>query len=147
MKRRVYFSFDYRDLFKVNQIRAVPNIVSVAPAGFSSASVWEEAKEKGGRVVKSIIDTALDDTSVTVVCVAAGVAEDEHINYAIEQSLARKNGLVAVRIHELRDEDGKMGEPGIVPEQIEANGFKSYKYVNGERLAKRIEEAAEIAGR
>lgn len=36
---------------------------------------------------------------------------------------------------------------GAIPSQIEANGFKAYKYTTGEALAKWIEEAAEIAGK
>ena len=145
MARRLYFSFDYKDLFRVNQIRSMPDVISIARGGFQDASTWAEAKAKGDRVAKAMIDAALEDTSVTVVCVTAGTAEDEYVNYEIEQSLARGNGLVGLRIHELKDEDGKIAEPGAVPEQIEANGFKAYKYVNKDLLAARIEEAAAIA--
>ena len=146
MAQRVYFSFDYRDLFRVNQIRSMPDVISIARGGFQDASFWAEAKAKGDRVAKAMIDAALEDTSVTVVCITAGAAEDEYMNYEIVQSLARGNGLVGIRIHELKDQDGQMGEPGTAPEQIEANGFKTYKYVNKELLASRIAEAEAIAG-
>jgi hypothetical protein len=44
MTRNVYFSFQYIDVWKVNQIRYLPNIIGIAPAGFDDASEWEELK-------------------------------------------------------------------------------------------------------
>jgi len=35
---------------------------------------------------------------------------------------------------------------GAIPTQIEANGYKAYKYTNKEALARWIEEAAKLAG-
>jgi len=94
-----------------------------------------------------MIDKALQNTSVTVVCVTYGTANRKYINYEIDQSLARGNGLVAVQIHHLKDQNGQTGSPGAIPSQIEANGFKAYKYTTKESLARWIEEAAKIAGK
>ena len=48
MARRVFFSFHYqRDVWRVNQIRSIPNVAGCAAAGFQDASIWEEAKRKG----------------------------------------------------------------------------------------------------
>lgn len=147
MARRVFFSFDYRYVWKVNQIRNMPQIVGSAAAGFVDASLWEQAKKKGDRVIKAMIDRALENTSVTVVCVAYGTSTRKYINYEIDQSLDKGNGLVAVQIHHLEDDHGETGAPGGIPSQIEANGFKAYKYTNMKNLAASIEEAAELAGR
>jgi UDP-N-acetylglucosamine:LPS N-acetylglucosamine transferase len=147
MSRRVFFSFDYDFVWKVNQIRNLPNIVGTAAAGFQDASLWEEAKKKGEANIKRMIDEALVNTSVTVVLVTYGSSGHKYINYEIDQSLARGNGLVAVQIHHLLDQNGSTGSPGSIPSQIEANGFKAYKYSNHDALSKWIEEAAEIAGR
>ncbi len=147
MARRVFFSFDYKHVWKVNQIRNMPNIIGAAAAGFEDASLWEEAKKKGDKEIKALSDKALKNTSVTVVCFTYGTAQRKYINYEIDQSLAKGNGLVAVKIHHLQDQNGETGSEGAIPAQIEANGFKAYKYSNKERLAKWIEEAAEIAGK
>lgn len=147
MARRVFFSFHYRYVWKVNQIRSMPNITGTAAAGFQDASLWEEAKKKGDKNIKSMIDNALKNTSVTVVFVTYGASQRKYINYEIEQSLAKGNGLVAVQIHHLKDSNGKTGQPGAIPPQIAANGFKAYKYTNKESLAKWIEEAAKLAGK
>ena len=140
MARRVFFSFDYRYVWKVNQIRNMPNVIGTAAAGFQDASLWEEAKKKGDKAIKAMIDKALKGTTVTVVCVTYGTSTRKYINYEIDQSLANGKGLVAVQIHHLKDESQQTGEPGAIPQQIKANGFKAYKYVDKERLAAWIEE-------
>jgi len=145
--RRVFFSFHYQYVWKVNQIRSIPNVTGCAAAGFQDASLWEESKKKGRKAIETIIDKGLENTSVTVVFVTRGTANRQYINYEIEQSLARGNGLVAVQIHHLKDKNGVTGSPGAIPATIEANGFKAYKYTNKEALSKWIEEAAQLAGR
>lgn len=148
MARRTFFSFNYeKDVWRVNQIRNIPNIIGTAAAGFQDASLWEEAKKKGDATIKKMIDDALVGTSVTVVFVTYGTASRKYINYEIDQSLARGNGLVAVQIHHLKDQNGETTSVGAIPSQIEDNGFKSYKYADKDRLAAWIEEAAEIAGK
>ena len=147
MARRTFFSFDYRHVWRVNQIRNAPNVIGTAAAGFVDASLWEEAKKKGDKEIKKLIDNGLENTSVTVVCVTYGTVERKYINYEIDKSLERGNGLVAVQIHHLKDQDGNTGSAGAIPPQIEANGFKAYKYTNGDALARCIEEAATLAGK
>jgi hypothetical protein len=123
------------------------NIIGTAAAGFQDASLWEEAKKKGDKEIKALIDKGLNNTSVTVVCVTYGTANRKYINYEIDQSIARGNGLVAIQIHHLKDQNRDTGSPGAIPSQIEVNGFKAYKFTNKESLAKWVEAAAKIAGK
>jgi len=103
MARRVFFSFRYDDVWKVNQIRNIDTIIGCAAAGFQDASIWKEAKRMGDAAVQRLIDRALDGTTVTVVCVTYGTSTRKFINYEIDRSLERGNGLVAIRIHHLED--------------------------------------------
>lgn len=148
MARRVFFSFHYQcDIWRVNQIRSIPNVTGCAAAGFQDASIWEEAKKKGDAAIKNLIDKGLENTSVTVVCVGSKTAGRTYINYEIAQSIARGNGIVAVQIHHLKDKDGNADPAGAIPSKIRANGYKAYKYIDHENLAKWIEEAAKAAGK
>lgn len=148
MARRVFFSFYYQlDIWRVNQIRSIPNVTGCAAAGFQDASIWEEAEKKGDAAIKDIIDKGLENTSVTVVCVGSKTAGRTYINYEIDQSIARGNGIVAVQIHHLKDKDGNTDPAGAIPSKIEANGYNAYKYVDHDRLGKWIEEAAKAAGK
>ena len=148
MARRVFFSFHYqRDVWRVYQIRNIPNIIGSAAAGFQDASLWEEAKKKGDAEIKRLINKALENTSVTVVCIGAKTAGRKYINYEIAQSLERGNGLLGIQIHHMKDKDGKTDSVGTPPPRIEKACFKVYKYVDKDKLAKRIEEAAKLAGK
>jgi hypothetical protein len=147
MARRVFFSFHYAHVWRVNQIRSITNIIGTSAAGFQDASLWEDAKKKGDKAIKAMIDKALENTSVTVVCVTYGTANRKYINYEIDKSIERGNGLVAVQIHHLKDQNGNIASPGAIPSQIESNGFKAYKFTDKEALARWIEEAAKLAGK
>lgn len=148
MARTVFFSFHYqRDIWRVNQIRSIPNITGNAAAGFKDASLWEEAKKKGDDVIKRMIDKALEGTSVTVVLIGAKTAGRKFINYEIQKSIDRGNGIVGFQINHLKNHEGETDEVGADPKGIEENGFKIYKYIDVEKMANRIEEAAKLAGK
>jgi hypothetical protein len=146
--RRAFFSFHYqRDVWRVNQIRNLPEIVGSAAAGFQDASLWEEAKKKGDAAIKKMIDDALYNTSVTVVFIGHKTAGRKYINYEIQKSLERGNGLVGIQIHHLKDRSGNTDPVGDIPSLITNKNVPVYKYVDGVKLATRIEEAAKRAGK
>jgi len=148
MTRRVFFSFHYqRDIWRVNQIRNLPEVIGTSAAGFQDASLWEKAKLEGDAAIKRMIDNALVGTSVTVVCVGNQTANRKYVNYEIIKSLEVANGLVAVQIHHLKDQYGHLDFPGPIPQRITLHGFKVYQYINSNYLSYWIEEAARIAGR
>ena len=148
MARRVFFSFNYnKDVWRVNQIRGMPTVIGAAAAGFQDASLWEEAKKKGAAAIKELIDDGLSYTSVTVVCITFGTAGRKYINYEIDRSIERGNGILGLQIHHLKDQDGEITRAGAIPTQITSGGYKAYKYSNKDRFAAWIEAAAEAAGK
>ena len=148
MSRRVFFSFHYqRDIWRVNQIRNMDQIVGTAAAGFQDASLWEEAKKKGDKAIKDMIDKGLENTSVTVVLIGQETANRKYVNYEIQRSIERGNGIIGVQIHHLKDQNQNEDSPGKIPDALVNGGYNSYKYVNKETLKMRIEEAAKAAGK
>ena len=131
---------------KVNN-RNIPNVTGCTAAGFQDASLWEEAKKKGDAAIKQLIDEGLKNTSVTVVCIGEKTAGRKYINYEIEQSIKRGNGIVGIQIHHLKDQNGNADSAGDTPAKLINNGYKVYKYVDHEKLSNRIEEAAKAAGK
>ncbi len=61
--------------------------------------------------------------------------------------MSRGNGIVGIQIHHLKDSDGNTDTVGTDPYLLTANNYKVYKYVDHEKLANRIEEAAKDAGK
>lgn len=148
MARRVFFSFHYqRDIWRINQIRSIPNVTGCAAAGFQDASLWEEARKKSDAAIMKMIDDALYNTSVTVVFIGNQTANRKFIKYEIEQSIERGNGIVGIQIHHLENQKNETDSPGSTPKLLADHGFKVYKYVDHEKLANRIKEAAIAAGK
>lgn len=131
MARRVFFSFHYeRDVWRAGQVR---NSWVTRPdrksAGFWDAASWEEVKKKGEEAIQRWIDKQLEGTSVTVVLIGAETSERKYVNYEIEQSYKKGNGLLGVYIHKLKDKDGNADYKGKNPFDnffIERGGRKVY---------------------
>jgi len=129
MARRVFFSFHFeRDIFRVNQVRNSNVVAGADRAGFYDHSEYEEAKKKGDDEIKRLIRAKLDGTSVTVVLIGSQTAGRPFVQYEIEQSIARKNGLLGVHIHHLKDQNENTDTRGpkpVVPSNVQ---FPAYDW-------------------
>lgn len=129
MARSVFFSFHYqRDVWRASIVRNSGVVDAQAAAGFSDASIWEEAKKKGDAAIKKMIDDALIGTTVTAVLIGAETASRKYVNYEIEKSIERGNGLLGVRIHGIKNKDGNTDFPGLVPAKLSAGGYSVYTW-------------------
>lgn len=116
MARRVFFSFHYEnDIWRVSQIRNCWVGRDRESAGFWDAASWEQLKKQGDAAVCSWIDSQLDNTSVTVVLIGNQTADRPYVNYEIEKSLGRGNGLLGIWIHNMKDQNGYVSFPGRSP--------------------------------
>jgi hypothetical protein len=141
MARRVFFSFHYqRDLWRVNVVRNSAVIEGVAIVGFADASLWERARREGQTAVHRLVADGLSGTSVTAVLIGEQTANREYVNYEIEKSIERGNGLLGVRIHHIKDQHGNIDSPGVVPVALQRIGAPIYDYEYG-RLGGWIEQA------
>ena len=103
MARRVFFSFHYDDVTRVNVVRNSDRIVRQyeRAARFHDASLWEKAKKQGRLALKRMINDGLQGTSVTCVLVGQHTWERPWVRYEILKSFARGNGILAVQIHDV----------------------------------------------
>lgn len=161
LARRVFFSFHYeRDIWRANQVR---NCWVTKPdresAGFWDAAQWEEVKRQGPDAIKRWINSRLDGTSVTVVLVGAETSQREWVDYEIQQSYEKGNGLIAIHIHNLKDKDGNTDNKGDNPldkfvdsqsEKKLSDIYPTYDWVNNDgynNVGDWIERAHLIANR
>lgn len=127
MARRVFFSFHYeRDIWRASQVR---NSWVTKPdreaAGFWDAASWEEVKKKGDEAIKAWIRRQLDGTSVTVVLIGTETATRKYVQYEIEQSWDKDNGLIGVFVHNMKDQNGRTEPKGEDP--FVAMGYKNIR--------------------
>ncbi len=123
------------------------NIIGSSAAGFEDASLWEATRKRGSYAIKRLINNGLKNTSVTVVFIGAKTSRRKYVNYEIDQSIKRGNGIVGIQIHHLKNEKGYGDMKGLIPYKLKGKGYKVYKYYNRVLLAKQIEEAAKAAGK
>lgn len=127
--RNVFFSFHYEDIFRVNVVRNSHIVRGVSAAGFRDASLWEEAKLKGERAIKALIDRKLHGTTVTCVLIGKQTHAREYVEYEINQSLKRGNGLLGIHINGIRNLNRETDWfRGTVPEALQGTGAKIYDW-------------------
>jgi hypothetical protein len=86
----------------------------------------EEAKKKGDAEVKKLIDKGLLGTSVTVVLIGAETSQRKFVDYEIEHSIARKNGLLGIYISGIKDSKGNTDSQGPAPARLITAGAPCY---------------------
>lgn len=145
MARRVFFSFHYsRDLWRVNVVRNSAVMEGVSAAGFHDDRLWEETKTKGDAAIKKMIDKGLEGTTVTIVLIGSHTANRAYVSYEIEQSIARGNGILGIRINNIKDRYGSTENPGPIPVALAKTGAPVYDWEYG-RLGEWIERAYNTA--
>lgn len=128
MARRTFFSFHYeRDIWRASIVRNSNVTKTDVDAEWIDASIWEEAKTKGRDAVKKLVDDALLGTTVTAVLIGSETASREWVQYEIDQSIARGNGLLGIYIHNIGDKDGNTASKGSNP--LPAS-YLTYDWVN-----------------
>lgn len=146
MVRKVFFSFAYDDVNRVMIVRNSGVTKTLNAAGFIDKADFEAIEREGDTAIKRWIDRQLDGTSVTVVLVGATTCRSKWVNYEIQQSKARGNGLLGIDISKVPS----FNEPttdrcGEIPK-----GYKFYlwnKHDGYNNMGAWIEAAANEAGR
>ena len=145
--RRVYFSFHYdEDIWRASNVRNSARFDAIARAPWSDASIWEETKRKGDAAIRRLIDNGLKNTSVTAVLIGAETAWRPWVQYEIERSIERKNGLLGIRIHSMKDQHGRKGKAGPIPKALEDGGYPVYPW-DARKIGYEVERAAIKAGK
>src|SRR6266850_269697 len=116
MARRVFFSFHYeRDCWRASQIRNSWVTQDRESAGFWDAASWEEVKRRGDSEIERWIDKQLTGTSVTVVLIGSETADRKYVGYEIKETFSKGNGMLGIRIHNMKDMNGRPDLSGKNP--------------------------------
>lgn len=114
--RRTFFSFHYeRDVWRANVVRNSAKLKPAIDAEFIDASLWEEAKRKSRAALERLIQDGLRNTTVTAVLIGPDTASRQWVNYEIDRSIERGNGLLGIYIHNIEDREGRRAPRGANP--------------------------------
>lgn len=112
-KRQVFYSFHYKsDCWRAAQVRSIGVIEGNKPAPDNE---WEKITSAGDSAIKKWIDDQMKYRSCTVVLVGNKTANRKWINYEIVKSWDAGMSVVGIRIHGLKNSDGKISLKGDNP--------------------------------
>ncbi|MXY51634.1 MAG: hypothetical protein F4Y86_03770 [Gammaproteobacteria bacterium] len=101
MARVVFFSFDYDDVFRVNQVRNSGRFVGEDRSGFRDKAEYEQVKRQGDRAISNWIRRQMHGCSVTCVLIGEHTHKSKWVHFEIEESIANGMGLLGLYIHRL----------------------------------------------
>ena len=118
MARRTFFSFHYKpDVWRAWNVRNswVVKSNDKQDVGFFDSSVFEASQKQGDDALKGFLRDGLNNTSVTCVLTGTNTWRRRWVRYEIARSLVRRNGLLTVYIHGVKDKDGNTVSQGANP--------------------------------
>ena len=118
MARRTFFSVHYQppDIWRAMNVRKSWVVTDDQDdRGFFDSSVFEAAKRQSENALTRFLREALANTSVTCVLTGFQTWQRRWVKYEIARSLIKDNGLLTVRIHRLKSQQGKTTTKGADP--------------------------------
>lgn len=113
MTRHVFFSFHYdEDAWRTSQVRQM-GVLEGDRKTYDND--WESIRKDTPEKIKSWIAQQMKNRSCIVVLVGSNTASREWVRYEICEAWKRDMGVVGVRIHGLKDSDGKTSSRGEDP--------------------------------
>src|SRR6266849_5161819 len=104
MAKRVYFAFHYQDVidFRANVVRNHNFLGGVEAAGYYDHSIWEEAKKTSPLALKRLINSELQNTSVTAVLIGSETWARRWVRYEIMKAIERSNRVLGIHINSIK---------------------------------------------
>ena len=127
MTRHVFFSFHYDDdAWRTSQVREIGALTGDRQAYDND---WESVRKKTKAKIKSWIDRQMDNRTCAVVLVGSNTASSDWVKYEICEAWRREMGVVGVRIHGLKDDEGKTSHVGKNPFEYFMCGDEKFSFV------------------
>jgi hypothetical protein len=133
LARSIFISYQHKDRKKANGFRILRwnNNVDVE---FHDNHLLSPVDSTNDQYIKRRINQEMDNTSVTVVIVGDKTKDSDWVDYEIERSIERGNGLVAIKADDSVDDED-------VPDKIQEAGGEVVNW-NPDEFGDAIERAA-----
>jgi hypothetical protein len=113
-KRRVFFSFHFSDIMRVNNVRQAWKIDhpdAIRMRSFYDSSLWERRQIEGPEAVKRLIREGVQYTSAVCVLIGAGTWNRRWVRYEIARSVIDQRGLLVVHLNGIRHHQTRQSHP------------------------------------
>ena len=113
MARKCFFSFHYiPDNWRASQVRNIGTVEGNSPA---SDNDWETVKGGGDTAIKNWIGNQMNGRTCAIILAGQQTANRKWINYEISKAWNDGLGVVAIRIHGLKNSSGNIATMGNNP--------------------------------
>lgn len=113
MARNVFYSFHYTpDSWRASQVRNMGVLTGNSPCKDHD---WEDVKKGGDIAIRNWIRGQMAGRTCAVILVGTHTAGRKWINFEIEEAWNQGKGVVAIRIHKLRDSNAQQSTIGGNP--------------------------------
>jgi len=122
-KRKVFFSFHYDDIMRVNNVRnawKIDHPDTQTMRSFYDSSLWESRKLEGPEALKRLIREGVEHTSAICVLIGTETWRREWVRYEIARAIIDNRGLLGVHINGLNHHH--LGVPHL-------NGLNPFDYL------------------
>lgn len=129
MAKSTFVSFHYeRDHARVQQVL---NMGAIEGQKIVSGQEWETVKRRGRAAIEKWIDEQMKYKRAVVVLVGKDTASREWVQYEIKKAWNERRPLIGIRIHGLKNLNGRADVPGDNP-------FSRIRLDNGVRLSRLV---------
>lgn len=104
IKRKAFFSFNYEDIIRVNNVRnawRIDHPDSPTNRSFYDSSLWEARKLTDPEQIKTLIRDGVSYTSVVCVLIGASTWQRRWVKYEIARSVIDGKGLLGVHLNNI----------------------------------------------
>lgn len=129
--RKVFFSFHYVDIMRVNNVRKAMEFQKGSVEGeislkFYDRSLWETSKRSNPEALKRLIREGMNNSSVLCVLIGTHTWSRPWVRYEIARSVIDGKGVLAVDINSINHHQDKLPHPrGLNPLDFMAIGSMS----------------------
>jgi hypothetical protein len=105
VKRKVFFSFHYDDIMRVNVVRnawKIDHPDNSLMRSFQDSSLWESRKRESDDALKRLIREGVEYTSAVCVLVGSETWLRRWVKYEIARAIIDRRGLLAVHLNSIR---------------------------------------------
>lgn len=117
MARKIFFSFHYdHDAWRVSIVRN-SNIVTnnFNRSTYLDHADWQSILKTGPTAIQRWIDNQLEGSTVTCVLIGAETNSRPWVDYEIKKSIERKNAILGIYIHNIKNQYGVTDYQGNNP--------------------------------
>ncbi|MDM7945480.1 MAG: TIR domain-containing protein [Oceanibaculum nanhaiense] len=114
VKRRVFYSFHYADIIRVNNVRNTERFkakILEVPQSHYDRSLWESSKCTSPENLKRLIREGIENTSVVCVLIGTYTWARPWVRHEIARSVIDQKGLLAVDLNSIRHHHYRCSHP------------------------------------